>query len=136
MEKKLIFEQESYRIRGACFEVYKEKGCGFLEPVYHECMESELSLTGIHFLSKAPLQLQYKGNPLRTKYEPDFLCFDQIVLELKAVKELTDDHRAQVQNYLKATGLRLGILANFGHYPKMQIERIVALEARFGRQGS
>jgi len=136
MEKKLIFEQESYRIRGACFEVYKEKGCVFLEPVYHESMEIELSLAGIPFHSKAPLTLEYKGNPLRSKYEPDFLCFDQIVLELKAVKELTDEHRAQGQNYLKATGLRLGLLANFGHFPEMQIERIVALERRFGRDGS
>lgn len=133
MEGKLIFEQESYRIRGACFEVYKEKGCGFLEPVYHECMELELSLAGVSNVSKPQLKLEYKGNPLRSTYEPDFLCFDQIVLELKAVKELTDEHRAQVQNYLKATGLRLGILANFGHFPRMQIERIVALEERFGR---
>ncbi len=134
MEKKLILENETYRIRGACFEVYTEKGCGFLESVYHECMELELGLSGIPRKSKPSLDLEYKGNPLKTKYEPDFLCFDRIVLELKAVKELADEHRAQVQNYLKATGLRLGILANFGHHPKMQIERIVALEERFGRR--
>lgn len=133
MEGKLIFERESYKIRGACFEVYREKGCGFLEPVYHECMELELPLAGIPYVTKPSLKLEYKGNPLRSTYEPDFLCLDQIVLELKAVKELTDEHRARVQNYLKATGLRLGIPANFGHYPKMQIERIVALEERFGR---
>ncbi len=132
MEKKLILENESYRIRGTCFEVYKEKGCGFLESVYHECMELELGLSGIPRESKPPLNLVYKGNPLKTKYEPGFLCFDQIVLELKALKELADEHRAQVQNYLKATGLKLGILANFGHYPGVQIERIVALEERFG----
>ncbi len=110
---------------GACFEVYKEKGSGFVEPVYQECMEFELGDRKIPFTAKPPLSLLYKGRPLRSKYEPDFICYDLIVLELKAVTALADEHRAQVQNYLRATRLRLGLLVNFGHYPKLEYERIV-----------
>ena len=133
MNTNLLYENESYKILGACFEVYREKGCGFLEPVYQECMEIELRLQDIPFVAQRPLALEYKGTPLRSKYEPDFVCFDKIILELKAVTDLTDEHRAQVQNYLKATGLKLGLLVNFGHYPKAQIERIVAERGRYGR---
>jgi len=77
--------------------------------------------------------LEYKGTPLRSKYEPDFICHDKIVVELKAVTELTGEHRAQVQNYLKATKLKLGLLVNFGHYPKAEIERIVAERGKYGQ---
>jgi GxxExxY protein len=125
METDLIYKDESYKIIGACFEVYREKGCGFLEGVYQECMEIELPLQGVPCIPKKPLSLEYKGHRLRTSYEPDFICFDKIVLELKAATDLVDEHRAQVQNYLKATGYKLGLLVNFGHYPKAQIERIV-----------
>lgn len=131
MNTEILFKDESYKIVGACFEVYREKGCGFLEPVYQECMEIELRLQGVPFVVKKSLALEYKGCVLRATYEPDFVCFDQIVLELKAVTELTDEHRAQVQNYLKATGLTLGLLVNFGHYPKAQVERIVAERGRY-----
>jgi GxxExxY protein len=127
----LLFEKESYQVIGACFEVYKEKGCGFLEPVYQECMEMELRLQGIPFVAQKPLPLEYKGLPLRTRYEPDFICWEKIIVELKAVTELADEHRAQVQNFLKATGLKLGLLVNFGHYPKAQIERIVSGQGRY-----
>jgi len=131
MKAELLFKAESYKIVGACFEVYREKGCGFLEPVYQECMEIELRLQGIAFVPQKPLVLEYKGCTLRSKYQPDFVCYDKIVLELKAVTELTDEHRAQVQNYLKATGLKLGLLVNFGHYPKAEVERIVAEKGRY-----
>lgn len=94
-------------------------------------MEIELRLQGVPFVPKKSLALEYKSCLLRATYEPDFVCFDKIVLELKAVTELTDEHRAQVQNYLKATGLRLGLLVNFGHYPKAQVERIVAERGRY-----
>jgi GxxExxY protein len=99
-------------------EVYRDKGCGFLEPVYQECMEIELRLRGISYFPQKQLALEYKGCPLRSKYEPDFICYGKIILELKAVTELADDHRAQVQNYLKATGFKLGLLVNFGHYQR------------------
>jgi GxxExxY protein len=69
--------------------------------------------------------LNYKGRPLKQRYIPDFICFDKIILEIKAVSELSDLHRAQIQNYLKATGYKLGLLVNFGHYPRMEYERIV-----------
>jgi GxxExxY protein len=131
MGTNLIYEAESYRIIGACFEVYREKGCGFLEPVYQECMEIELRLQGVPFVAQKPLSLEYKSCPLRAKYEPDFICNEKIVLELKAVSELADEHRAQIQNYLKATRLKLGLLVNFGHYPKLQLERIAAERGRY-----
>jgi len=131
MKTQLLFHEESYKIIGACFEVYREKGCGFLEPVYQECMEIELRLQGVTFVPQKPLTLEYKGCPLRSKYEPDFVCYDKIVVELKAVTELTDEHRAQVQSYLKATRLKLGLLISFGHYPKVEFERIVAERGRY-----
>jgi GxxExxY protein len=122
---EIIFKEESYRIMGACFEVYKEMGCGFLEAVYQECLEIELADQGIPFQPQAELALRYKGRSLKQKYIPDFIFFEKIVLEIKAVSALADEHRAQVHNYLKATGYRLGLLVNFGHYPKVEWERIV-----------
>lgn len=121
---KLIYEDLTYWIRGALFEVYKEKGCGFLEDVYQECLEIEMSLQEIPFEARCPLKLNYKGKPLRKKYIPDFICFGKIIVEIKAVKDLSDEHRAQVQNYLQATGYKLALLVNFGHYPQVRIERI------------
>lgn len=110
---------------GACFEVYKEKGCGFLEPVYQECMEIELTLQGIPFVAQKRIILDYKGQILKQEYKPDLICFDSVLVELKAASAIVDEHRAQVHNYLKATGLRLGLLVNFGHYPLLEYERIV-----------
>ncbi len=121
----IIYKEESYKILGACFEVYKEMGCGFVEPVYQECLEIEFGLQGLSFESQAQLSLKYKGNELKKKYIPDFALFNKIVLEIKAVKEVTDEHRSQVYNYLRATGYRLGLLVNFGHYPGVEYERIV-----------
>ncbi|QDT03124.1 hypothetical protein K227x_15050 [Rubripirellula lacrimiformis] len=122
---EVLFKNESYKIVGACFEVYNEMGCGFVEPVYQECTEFEMTDQSIPFVPQVQLKLRYKQHTLQAKYTPDAICYDQIILELKAVKEITDEHRAQVHNYLKATGYRLGIIANFGHYPKLQYERIV-----------
>lgn len=125
MKTELIHEQETYRIRGACFEVYKEKGCGFLEAVFQECLELEMGSQDIPFEAQPELALSYKGVSLRQRYKPDFICFGKVLVELKAVSKLTDEHRAQVLNYLHATGLRLGLLVNFGHHPQVEIERIV-----------
>ena len=121
----LKYEEESYRIRGAVFEVYREMGCGFLEAVYQECLEKEFNRQNIPFVAMKELILHYKGDRLEQLYKPDFICFEQIIVELKAAKELGNEHRAQVHNYLKATGFKLGLLVNFGHYPKVEIERIV-----------
>ena len=121
----LLCKEESYRIVGACFEVYKEMGCGFLETVYHECLQLELSRQQIAFQTQKPLLLMYKGQPLKQTYIPDFIVFDKIILEIKAVRELAPEHRAQLHNYLKATSLRLGLLVNFGHHPKLEHERVI-----------
>ncbi len=122
---ELIFKDEVYAIQGAVFEVYKEMGSGFLESVYQECLERELISRGIPFESQKELTLTYKGNPLTQTYKPDFIFYDSIIGEIKAVKEIANEHRAQTMNYLKASGLRLGLLINFGHYPKATIERII-----------
>lgn len=121
----ILYKEESYRILGACFEVYKVVGCGFVEPVYQESLEMEFELQGISFASQVQVPLAYKGRPLKSRYIPDFLLFNTIVLEIKAVKTLNDEHRAQVHNYLRATGFRLGMLINFGHHPGLEHERIV-----------
>ena len=125
METVILFKEESYRIIGACFEVYKEKGNGFLEAVYQECLAMEFAGQGIPFAEHPKLRLSYKGQPLSQTYEPDFLCFERIIVELKAVKTLVDEHWAQVINYLKATEKELGLLVNFGHYPKIEHERFI-----------
>lgn len=122
---EIIYKEDSYRIMGACFEVYKEMGCGFLEAVYQECLEMEFRLQGIAFRPQPELGLRYKGQFLTQIYIPDFVCMEKIILEIKAVKELAPEHRAQVHNYLHATGYKLGLLVNFGHYPKVEYERIV-----------
>lgn len=122
---EIILKEESYKIVGACFEVYNAMGCGFLEAVYQECLGIEFSKQTIPFKAQAPLELSYKGQVLEQKYIPDFICFEKVIVEIKALKELSDEHRAQVHNYLKATGYRLGLLVNFGHHPKLQYERIV-----------
>jgi len=120
---KLLYESETYAIRGAVFEVYKQMGSGFLEAVYQECLEMELRDQGIPFESQKNLGLAYKGRTLTQTYEPDFICYGTVIIELKAAKELADEHRAQIINYLKASGMKVGLLVNFGHYPKIEIER-------------
>ena len=122
---ELVYKAECYKIIGACFEVYNEKGSGFLELVYQECLALELSIQKIQFSEQPELTLEYKGQRLDRTYRPDFVCFDKIIIELKAAKTLTDNHRSQVHNYLKATGHRLGLLVNFGGHPNLEWERIV-----------
>ena len=100
-------------------------GIGFLEAVYQECLAIEFATRSIPFVALPALGLSYKGMPLRQTYQPDFVCFDQIVIELKAVREIAPEHRAHLINYLKGTGLRLGLLVNFGAAPKARVERIV-----------
>lgn len=122
--KEIIYRVESYQIMGACFEVYKEKGCGFLEAVYQECLELALGDARVPFRVHPTLSLSYKGRRLKQIYTPDFVCHDSIIVEIKAMSALADEHRAQVHNYLRATGHRLGLLINFGHFPKVESERI------------
>lgn len=127
---ELILKDESYAIMGACFEVYKEKGCGFAEQVYQECLAIEFEHRGIPFVQQRELDLFYRDRRLLHLYKPDFVAFDEIIIEIKAVSKLVDEHRAQVMNYLKATGFDLGILVNFGGFPKVEYDRIVTTSSR------
>jgi len=124
MSQEIIYKNESYAIQGAIFEVYREMGTGFLEAVYQECLEIELKKRNIHFVAQPELSLNYKGKPLKQKYQPDIICYDKIIVELKTVKTIAPEHKAQVLNYLKATNMRLGLLVNFGAYPKASITRL------------
>ncbi|MBS0359782.1 MAG: GxxExxY protein [Proteobacteria bacterium] len=119
----LLFAEETFRIRGVAFEVYRAMGAGFLEAVYQECMAIEFAAQDIPFSALRPLALSYKGHELRQSYVPDFICFDRIVVELKATREIAPEHRAQTINYLHAAGLKLGLLINFGAMPGVRIER-------------
>ena len=123
-KEELLFKDECYAIQGAIFDVYREMGCGFLEAVYQECLEKEFRLRQLPFEAQKELVLSYKGEQLAQTYKPDFICYDKIIVELKAVKEIAAEHKAQLLNYLKATGLELGLMVNFGAYPKVEIVRI------------
>lgn len=123
--EKILFKDESYVIQGAVFEVYREMGSGFLGSVYQECMERELQNRQVPFVSQAQLKLSYKGEDLTQIYRPDLICYSKIIVELKAVKETTSVHKAQLINYLKATDISLGLLVNFGAFPKATVTRVV-----------
>src|SRR5712691_6216112 len=127
---EIIYKKESYAIIGACFEVYNAKGSGFLEPVYHECLAIEFEHQRIPAISKPSLTLSYRGRTLVQTYNPDFISFEKIVLELKTASKLADEHRAQLLNYPNATGFELGWLVNFGHYPGLAYERIAKSKQR------
>ena len=122
---ELIYKDEAYAIIGAAMAVHSEMGSGFLEPVYQECMEIELQDRGIDFAARCGLRITYRGRELKQRYVPDFVCYGAIVVEIKALNKLTDDHRAQVLNYLKATKLKLGLLINFGAASGLEFERLV-----------
>ena len=114
MTTDLIYKEESYKIIGACMEVHKELGCGFLEPVYQEALSLELKRQSIPFIREKELDIFYKGKKLNKKYFTDFVCYGKIILEIKALDKLTKNHEAQAINYLKATTFNLGLLVNFG----------------------
>lgn len=120
----LLYPQESYRITGALYEVHKELGPGLLEKVYQEAFERELRLQGIPFEREKCFSIRYKGENLEQKYIADFVCYEKIVVELKAVEDLLPIHTAQVINYLAITGYKLGLLVNF-NARQIRPERIV-----------
>jgi GxxExxY protein len=122
---ELIFREEVYQIVGACMEVFKDKGQGFVEPVYQNCLEIELAHQRIPFDAQRSLDLFYRNERLKCSYIPDLVCYNRIIVELKAVKCLTDDHRKQLLNYLKATDLVVGLLVNFGNPNGLEWERMV-----------
>lgn len=119
-----LYKDETYAIHGAVFEVYRVLGCGFLEVVYQKALEVELAQRNIPFASQVDIDVEYKGMKLEQTYRADLVCYDKIILELKAVQNLLPEHEAQLQNYLRATKMRVGLRVNFGHYPKVEIKRI------------
>ena len=110
----LLYKNESYKIIGAAMEVHRILGCGFVEVVYQEALEEEFKKRNIPYEREKELLIQYKEKPLSKTFRADFVCYDDIILELKAVSDFTDDHYAQIYSYLKASNLSLGILINFG----------------------
>jgi GxxExxY protein len=122
---KLFYEAETYAIQGAIFEVYRTLGCGFLETVYQKALEVELSQRNIPFVAQSEITISYKGVTLDQSYRADLICYDNVIVELKAAQNLLPEHEAQLQNYLRATKMRVGLLVNFGHYPNVEIKRIV-----------
>lgn len=123
----MIYAKEAYDINGAMFEVHSQLGPGLLEKVYQEALAVELQLRNIPFEREKRFQIVYKGNTLTQEYIADFVCYDKIIVELKSVNELTDVHRAQVINYLKITGYKLGLLQNFNVAYMQSAERFVNL---------
>ncbi len=107
-------DQRTYQIIGAAMEVHKELGSGFLEAVYQEALEKEFTYQKIPFKSQPLVRIEYKGKPLKKTYEPDFICFDEVIVEIKAMDKLSGVEHAQIINYLKASMLKLGLLINFG----------------------
>lgn len=119
----LYNKEQSYAINGAAMNVYNALGHGFLEVVYQEALELEFIKRGIPYEREKELKIFYEGKELRQTYKADFVCYGDIIVELKAVAHLDDSHRSQVFNYLKATGFKLGLLYNFGHYNGLEWER-------------
>ena len=121
----IVYKEESYKIVGAAFKVYNTLGAGFLEAVYQEALEIELQRQGIPYVREKELKIVYDGVELKQTYKADFVCYGKIIVELKAVSALDDAHRAQVYNYLHATGLKMGLLLNFGNAEELEKQRIV-----------
>ena len=111
---KLIYEEETYKIIGACMTVHKILGAGFLESVYEEALEKELIKAGVKFERQKKLHVYYDGDELKKYFIADFVCYDKIILEIKSVSFLAQNFKQQVINYLKSTNLELGLLVNFG----------------------
>jgi GxxExxY protein len=124
-----MLKKEGYELMGAAFEVYNELGPGFLEEVYQEALERELASRQIPFVAQHPVQILYKGSALDKKYKPDFFVYESIIVELKACKALAPDHEAQLLNYLKATGLPVGYLINFGYPTELEWKRMILTQS-------
>ena len=120
----MVRDERTFKIIGAAIEVHKELGCGFLEAVYQEALEREFRIQGIPFKSQPVIRIVYKGKLLDKTYQPDFVCFDEVIVEIKAIAGLSGIEEAQLINYLKATGLKVGILINFGS-KSLQHKRMV-----------
>jgi len=123
--KELIYKEEVFGIIGAAMEVHRELGSGFLEGVYQEAMEIELESRKIPHAARMALPISYKNRALMKTYEADLVCFEKIIVELKALGRLSGREEAQVLNYLKATKLHVGLLINFGSHGRLEWQRYV-----------
>ena len=112
-----------YKIIGAAMDLYNELGYGYSEPIYQECLSIICTEKGIPWEREKPMKMSFHGQELKKKYVADFVCYDDIIVELKAVSELTNEHRAQLFNYLRITDTFAGILINFGNPDKLISER-------------
>lgn len=121
---KLLYKEESYKIVGICFDVHNNLGAGFLEIVYKDALEYEFKKVGVSFLREVEYEVNYKDFILPHKFYADFVVFDKIILEVKAIKKIADEHIAQSINYLKVSGNKLALLVNFGNL-KLQSKRII-----------
>ncbi len=121
----LLLKDEVYRIIGAAIEVHRELGSGFLEAVYQEAFERELALHDIPFISQQILKIFYKGRPLNKEYCADLVCFGSIIVELMALQKLSGIEESQLINYLKATGMKVGLLINFGSHGTLEWKRLI-----------
>lgn len=121
----ILYKDESYLIIGAAMEVHKVLGCGFIEPVYQDALAVELSNRNIPFEKEKEITIAYKDTVLSKTFRADFICYNKIILELKAVSGFTDEHYAQIYSYLKASNMDLGILINFGN-ASLEYQRIPA----------
>jgi GxxExxY protein len=122
---ELLYKEEVYAIIGAAMEVYNNLGPGFLEAVYQEAMEIETAARKIPTLPEQKLFIDYKGSPLKKFYEADLICFEKIIVEIKALDKLSSREEAQILNYLKATGMKVGVLVNFGAHQNLEWKRLV-----------
>jgi len=121
---EIVYKDESYKIIGACFEVYKQKGCGFSEAVYQECLAIEFELQKIPFVEQPKIQLDYEGKVLEQYFQPDFVCYEKIIVEIKALPAIIEINKSQALNYLNAANFDLALLVNFGHFPNLEYKRI------------
>ena len=126
--KTEIYKDEGYRFMAAAFEVYNDRGYGLAEEIYQECLEIELEMRGISFRSKEEITCFYKGRQLKKRYIPDLFVLGCLVVELKAVSELTPEHEAQLINYLRISRQPVGYLANFGHRGTLEWKRFILSE--------
>jgi GxxExxY protein len=122
--EKILYKDECYQMQGAIFDVYREMGCGFLESVYQECLEKELSQRQFPFESQKGLKLFYKGKLLSLRYVPDVICYGKIIVKLEAVPQIVPEHKVQLLHHLTVISMKFGLLVNFGAYLKVQITRM------------
>jgi len=125
-----MLKQEGYDFMSAAFEVYNELGYGMAEEIYQQSIEIELAIRGYPFLSQAEIEVYYKKHVLRAKYRPDLVVFGEIVVELKATKEICSDHEAQLFNYMRISKKRVGYLINFGQPNGLQWKRFILDDLR------